>query len=56
MFNASYKANANTIMNKIICSAKNPTIPGVAFNKSDIVLPIIAGKFSNAFLTFLMTN
>ena len=34
MFKASYKANTNAIMNKIICSAKNPTVSAVVFNKN----------------------
>ena len=29
---------------------QNSTIPAAAFNKNDIILPIIAGKLCNAFL------
>ena len=36
--------------NKIIFSANNPTITAVTFNKNDIILLIIAGKLSKAFL------
>ena len=36
--------------NKMIRSSENPTIPAAAVNKNDIMLSIIAGTLSKAFL------